>query len=179
MILGVSELLRLVREKKLVENLADRELTNPEGADFDLRIGALYRVKGKGVLGVDERETPTMEEIASYSSEENRSVTLEPNVYYVMKTIERVNTPKDIAILFRPRSTLYRSGIALFTGNVSPGYVGELNFGIINLRDEPFTLEMGARVCHAMFYQVIGKTASYRGQWQGGRTTTDGKEKQV
>lgn len=179
MILGVSELLRLVREKKLVENLADRELTNPEGAGFDLRIGALYRVKGKGFLGVDERETPTMEEIASYSSEENRSVTLEANVYYVMKTIERVNTPNDIAILFRPRSTLYRSGIALFTGNVSPGYVGELNFGIINLRDEPFTLEMGARVCHAMFYQIVGETVSYRGQWQGGRTTTDGKEKQV
>lgn len=179
MILGVSELLRLVREKKLVENLAERELTNPEGAGFDLRIGALYQVKGKGFLGVEERETPAMEEIVSYSSEETRSVVLEPNVYYVMKTIERVNTPNDIAILFRSRSTLYRSGVALFTGNVSPGYVGELNFGIMNLRIEPFTLEMGARVCHAIFYQVVGETAAYRGQWQGGRTTTDGKEKQV
>jgi len=179
MIFGVSELLRLVREKKLVENLAERELTNPEGAGFDFRIGALYRVKGKGFLGVEKRETPAMEEIVSYSSEENRSVALEPNVYYVMKTIERVNTPNDIAILFRPRSTLYRSGVALFTGNVSPGYIGELNFGIMNLLNEPFTLEMGARVCHAMFYQVIGETAAYRGQWQGGRTTTDGKEKQV
>lgn len=179
MILGVSELLSLVREKKLVENLSERELTNPEGAGFDFRIGTLYRVKGKGFLGVHERETPEMEEIVNYSSEEKHSVSLEPHMYYVMKTIERVNTPNDIAILFRPRSTLYRSGIALFTGNVSPGYAGELNFGIMNLRDELFTLEMGARVCHAMFYQVVGETASYRGQWQGGRTTTDGKEKQV
>ncbi len=47
MILGVSEILRLVREKKLVENLSERELTNPEGAGFDFRIGALYRVKSK------------------------------------------------------------------------------------------------------------------------------------
>jgi len=179
MILGISELLRLVREKKLVENLSERELTNPEGAGFDLRAGALYQVKGKGFLGVKERETPAMTEIISYSSEKNNSVSLEPNVYYVIKTIERVNTPADIAILFRPRSTLYRSGLALLTGNVSPGYVGELNFGLINLRPEPFILEMGARVCHAMFYQVTGATAAYRGQWQGGRTTTDGKEKQV
>ena len=179
MILGPSELLRLVREKNLVENLSERELTNPEGAGFDLRIGTLYRVTGKGLLGVEERETPKMEEMASYSSEKNNSVSLEPNIYYVAKTIERVNTPNNIAILFRPRSTLYRSGIALFTGNVSPGYNGELNFGIMNLRDEPFILEMGARVCHAMFYQVAGETATYRGQWQGGRTTTDGKEKQV
>jgi deoxycytidine triphosphate deaminase len=179
MILGVSELLRLVREKKLVENLAERELNNPEGAGFDFRVGALYRVNGKGFLGVSERETPAMEEIVSYSPKENCSVALEPHIYYVMKTIERVNTPNDVAILFRPRSTLYRSGIALFTGNVSPGYVGELNFGIMNLRPEPFMLEMGARICHAMFYQVVGETAAYRGQWQGGRTTTDGKEKQV
>lgn len=179
MILGVSELFRLVREKKLVENLAERELTNPEGAGFDFRIGTIYGVKGSGFLGIHDRETPAMEEIASYSPEENRSVTLEPNVYYVMKTVERINTPNDVAVLFRPRSTLYRSGVALFTGNASPGYCGELNFGIMNLRNEPFTLEMGARVCHAMFYQVIGETSPYRGQWQGGRTTTHGKEKQV
>lgn len=179
MILGTSELLRFVSEKKLVENLSERELTNPEGAGFDLRIGALYQVRGGGFLGVDERETPPMEEVTNYSSKKSRSVSLEPHVYYVMKTIERVNTPNDIAILFRPRSTLYRSGVALFTGNVSPGYVGELNFGIMNLRDEPFTLEIGARVCHAMFYQIANATAPYRGQWQGGRTTTTGRETQV
>lgn len=171
--------MRLVHEKKLVENLSERELTNPEGAGFDFRVGALYRISGKGFLGVTDRETPTMKEVIAFSSSENHSFALEPNVYYVAKTIERVNTPSDIAILFRSRSTLFRSGVTLFTGNVSPGYVGELNFGIMNLRNEPFVLEMGARICHAMFYQVVGETAAYRGQWQGGRATTDGKEKQV
>ena len=87
MILGVSELLRLVREKNLVENLSERELTNPEGAGFDFRIGALYQMKGKGFLGVDERETPIMKEVATYSSKKNRSVILKPYIYYVMKTI--------------------------------------------------------------------------------------------
>ena len=38
MILGPKKLLELVKKKKLVENLAHRELTNPEGAGFDLRL---------------------------------------------------------------------------------------------------------------------------------------------
>jgi deoxycytidine triphosphate deaminase len=179
MILGTTELLRLVREKKLVEHLSERELTNPEGAGFDLRLGALYQVEGEGFLGVSERETPQMKTVAAYVADMQQSVTLEPKVYYVAKTIERVNTPEDILVLFRPRSTLYRSGIALFTGNVSPGYVGEMYFGIINLRDKPFVIELGARFCHAMFYQVAGASASYRGQWQGGRATTEKREEQV
>lgn len=179
MILGISEILRLVKEKKLVEGLSERELQNPEGAGFDLRIGGLYRINGSGFLGVTERETPDAEPIAEFSETEKRRVALEPQTYYLMKTIERVNTPLDIAILFRPRSTLFRSGVTIFTGACSPGYQGELFFGMVNLRDEPFTLEMGARVCHAMFYQVIGDTAQYRGQWQGGRTTTTGRETQV
>jgi deoxycytidine triphosphate deaminase len=179
MILGVSEILRLVKDQKLVENLSERELTNPEGAGFDLRIGGLYRPKGEGFLGVTERETPDMETVAEFSAAENRTAVLKPNEYFVMKTVERVNTPADIAILFRPRSTLFRSGVTIFTGACSPGYCGELFFGIINLSLAPFTLEMGARVCHATFYQVTGETASYRGQWQGGRQTTSGKETQV
>ncbi|KKP65265.1 MAG: Deoxycytidine deaminase, partial [Candidatus Roizmanbacteria bacterium GW2011_GWC2_35_12] len=36
MILGPKILLKLVKEKNLVEGLADRELTTPEGAGFDL-----------------------------------------------------------------------------------------------------------------------------------------------
>ena len=56
---------------------------------------------------------------------------------------------------------------------------GELNFGVINFSAEPFRLELGARIVHAMFYQIKGDTAPYRGQWQGGRQTTSGRETQV
>ena len=41
MILGPAKLLELVHKKKLVEGLSDRELTNPEGAGFDLRLGVV------------------------------------------------------------------------------------------------------------------------------------------
>jgi len=179
MILGIKKLLQLVKEKKLVENLSERELKNPEGAGFDFRIGELYEVSGKGFLGVEERETPKISLVAKFEEGKMKKVTLEPKTYYLMKTMEKLNLPENLVAIFTPRSTLYRSGVYIFGGQSAPGYKGELTMGIYNFRAEPFELEMGARVLHMMFFEVKGKTSLYRGQWQGGRVTTEKKEKQV
>jgi len=179
MILGVEELLKLVKEQKLVENLSERELKNPEGAGFDLRIGELYEIKGQGFLGVEERKTPEIKLVAKYDEKRVKKVILKPNVYYLMKTIEKLNMPDNLLALFTPRSTLFRSGIYIFGGQTAPGYKGELTTGICNFGKENFELDIGSRVLHIMFFEVKGKSSSYRGQWQGGRVTTKRKEKQV
>lgn len=179
MILGVDKLLKLVKEKKLVENLSERELKNPEGAGFDLRLGEIYKVSGKGFLGIEERQTPKTKLLAKYNSKKKQAFTFKPGTYYLMKTVEKINTPSNILILFRPRSTIQRSGMAIFTANASPGYCGELIFGIANSGPCDIKIDLGARVVHAMFYEVRGKTNLYRGQWQGGRVSTKKKEKQV
>jgi len=179
MILGVKKLLELVKKKKLVENLSERELKNPEGAGFDIRIGELYEVKGKGFLGVEERETPEIKLVAKYKKDKSQKVTLLPRTYYLMKTIEKLSMPDNLLALFTPRSTLYRSGVYIFGGQTAPGYKGELTTGIYNFRDKGFKLEMGSRVIHIMFFEVKGKSNLYRGQWQGGRVTTKKKEKQI
>lgn len=179
MILGTKELLKLVKEKKLVENLSERELENPEGAGFDLRIGEIYEISGNGFLGIDERDTPKTKLLAKYNSKEKKTFNIKPGEYYLMRTIEKVNTPEDILIVFCPRSTLYRSGLMIFSGNVSPGYRGELTMGIGNLGSSEIKIELGSRVVHAIFFEVRGGTNLYRGQWQGGRVSTEKKEKQV
>lgn len=179
MTLGTKKLLKLVKEKKLVENLSERELKNPEGAGFDFRLGEIYQISGKGFLGVEERETPGTKLLAKYEERKRESFIFKPGKYYLMKTVEKVNTPEDLLILFRPRSTIYRSGMMIFTGNVSPGYKGELTFGVINLGPSPIKIELGARVVHAMFFEVRGGTNLYRGQWQGGRVSTKKRERQV
>jgi deoxycytidine triphosphate deaminase len=179
MFLGAKELLQLVKDKKLMEGLCERELTTPEGAGFDIRIGELYKISGKGFMGVTERSTPGMELIAKFEEAETIKVSLEPCTYYLMKTIEKVNMPQDLLAISTPRSTLFRSGVYIFGGQVPPGYCGELSMGIYNFRNEPFELEMGARVLHIMFSQVQGESNLYRGQWQGGRVTTEQKEKQI
>lgn len=179
MFLGAKELLQLVKEKKLMEGLCERELTTPEGAGFDIRIGELYKIKGKGFMGVTERETPDMELVVKYEEGKTIKAVLEPQVYYLMKTIEKVNMPNDLLAISTPRSTLFRSGVYIFGGQVPPGYCGELSMGIYNFRNEPFELEMGARVLHIMFSEVKGESNLYQGQWQGGRVTTENREKQI
>ena len=178
MILGIDKLHKLVKDKKLVENLCQRELENPEGAGFDLRLGEIYELKSNSFLGVEERKTPDINLLAEFK-DRKQSFIFKPGKYYLMRTVERVNTPEDIMIIFRPRTTVFRSGMMIFTGNVAPGYCGKLIFGIINLGPVDVEIELGARVVHAMFYKIDGKTHLYKGQWQNGRVTSKKKEKQI
>lgn len=180
MFLGVDLLHKLVKERKLVENLCDRELNNPEGAGFDLRAGEFFKIKGsKGFLGVDERETCDIESVAKYEEGKGNKLIIKPGDFYLVKTMEKVNLPDNLIGFFKPRTTMQRMGLFFRSSQVSPGYSGELNFAIKNEGPCEVTIELGARICHVMFAEVKGKTNLYRGQWQGGRTTTDGKEKQV
>src|SRR3989344_4460572 len=137
--IGTNELLRLVKENNLVENLSERELTNPEGAGFDLRVGEVFRIKdGESFLGETERLTPEVESIAKYG--EKNEIILKSGEFVLIKTMEKVNLPSDVAAIFRPRSTLQRSGIGLFTATANPGYSGELTFGMCNLGKNNFRI---------------------------------------
>ena len=177
--IGTKELLRLVKEQKLVEDLCERELENPEGAGFDLRVGEVFIIgDGEAFLGETERHTPKVGSIAKYG--EKKEIILKPGEFVLVKTIEKVNLPKNIAAIFRPRSTLQRCGIGLFTAAASPGYCGELTFGMANLGKNNFRLEMGTRIAHIIFFDTSENISAYRGQWQGGRVSTDGnREVQV
>ncbi len=191
MILGPKKLLQLVKTKKLVENLSERELTNPEGAGFDLRLGEVYKISGKAFLGITERHTADITLIADYRpiishhdrdakrQAKNVSVTIKPGEFYLVKTVESVNMPENLTASITPRSTTYRSGLFIRTGNVPPGYCGGLTFGLSNEGPIPVTIEMGARFVHIQFSEVSGGGSMYRGQWQGGRVTAKKKEKQV
>ena len=180
MILGHSELKKLIKYHKLVTGLSERERKNPEGAVFDLRLEKLYRLKGKAFLGIEERETPKLEELASFNEKKRQSITLKPGEYYLTKTIEEVNLPENIAALFKPRSTTFRSGLILRTGFANPGYKGPLYFGLFNAGSIPVEVELGARYVSVYFVEVKGKAVhTYRGQWQGGRATTEKRERQI
>lgn len=179
MILGPKILLKLVKEKKLVENLAERELKNPEGAGFDLRLGEVYEISGKAFLGIDERHTANIKLVAKYNKKKRSKVKIKPGDFFLVKTIETVNMPQNLSANITPRSTLYRSGLFLRTGNSPPGYCGGLIFGLKNEGAAVVEIELGARICHIQFSEVKGGGSPYRGQWQGGRVTTSKKEKQV
>ena len=179
MILGPQKLLELVKEIKLVEGLSEREFTNPEGAGFDLRLGEVYEISGDAFLGETERKTADIKLVQEYKEGEKRTIEIKPGDYFLVSTIEKVNMPLNLTANFKPRTTTFRSGLFLRTGNVAPGYSGKLTFGLKN--DGPITvvIEMGARFVHMQVEEVLGEGSQYRGQWQGGRVAATEKEVQV
>lgn len=179
MVLGPKKLLQLVKEIKLVENLSERELTNPEGAGFDLRLGEVYKISGKAFLGVTERHTADITLVAKFDAKKTTSIKIKPGDFFLVKTVENVNMPQNLTASITPRSTTYRSGLFIRTGNVPPGYCGGLTFGLSNEGPVAVEIEMGARFVHIQFQEVDGGGNMYRGQWQGGRVTAKKKEKQV
>jgi len=179
MILGPQKLLELVKEIKLVEDLSERELTNPEGAGFDLRLGEVYKISGDAFLGETHRKTADIEKVAEYNPKKTSSIVIKPGDYFLVSTIEKVNIPTFLTANFKPRTTTFRSGLFLRTGNVAPGYQGKLTFGLKNEGPIEVTIELGARFVHMQVEEVLGEGAQYRGQWQGGRVAATKKEKQV
>jgi deoxycytidine triphosphate deaminase len=179
MILGPKILLKLVKEEKLVEGLSERELTNPEGAGFDLRLGEVFKIKGEAFLGETHRKTPDIESIIAYEEGKKQSVKIKPGDFFLVKTIEKINLPIDLSAVILPRTTTFRSGLFMRTGPIQPGYQGELTFGLKNEGPITVEIEMGARFAHVIFHEIRGGGSRYRGQWQGGRVSATKREKQV
>ena len=103
----------------------------------------------------------------------------EAATYILVTTMETLSLPDDVTALITPRSTLYRSGVSLFTGNVAPGYNGVLTFGMLNNGQAHFDIISAARFAHIMFYQVTDAVNEYKGQWQGGRVSQPDLEVQI
>jgi deoxycytidine triphosphate deaminase len=188
MILGIKKLHELVKEINLVENLCEREMNNPEGAGFDLRLGEVYELEGDGFLGVEERQTPAAKLVAPNHPQTpppkgggttEDAFVFAPGKYYLVKTMEKVNLPTNLSGIIFPRTTMFRSGIGMFNGIVQPGYSGELTFGVCNLGPSNIKISFGARIAHITFHEVLGEGNQYKGQWQGGRVSTDRKEVQI
>src|SRR3989338_219575 len=180
MVIGPKKLLELVKEVNLVSDLDKRELENPEGAGFDLRLGAVHKISGGAAfLGIHERETPTIETLYVFKKNEHQEIRIDPGDFYLLQTIEEVNLPKNITAQILPRTTTFRSGLIIRTGPVQPGYQGSITFACFNAGPLPVVLELGCRFVHIQFFWIDGEGEMYRGQWQGGRDTTKKREKQV
>jgi len=179
MILGIDKLLKLVKTKNLVENLSERELTNPEGCGFDLCLGQVHKISGVGFMGLTERNSVDSKLILEFDPKKTRSIIIRPGESYLVTTREKLNMPLNLTAAMWLRSTLFRSGLIMSGGKIDPGYTGELSFLLFNAGQCKMKIELGARIVHIMFFEINGKTNAYRGQWKGGRVTSKKKEVQV
>ena len=130
MILSSGKILELNKKYNLLENLSERETSNPEGVGIDIRVGEVYRLEGEGYLGETERKTPEAKKIADIKNGDKFFV-LKPGELVLIKTIERINVPAEKISIEEgsesrhlmahpyPRTTLQRSGV-FFRGCWTP-----------------------------------------------------------
>lgn len=171
--LGFDKLQELVTQQKLLENLTNKELNKKGGVAFDLRIGEIHEFIGEGFLSIDETKTPPTNLLGKYEENKSNKIVLQPNKYYIVKSIEKVNLPKEIACIMISRTTLFRSGLLLLAGLGDPGYSGEITAGLINLTDKPFTIELGSRIANIIFYKIEGNANEYISNYHGGLIGTN------
>ena len=161
--MGYDKILELIDKKKLIENV-DKNNVQPSGVD--LRAKAIYRLKNGGYLGVKNRQTPNVDIISNKVGEK---IILEPNEFVLVETMEKVNMPNDLLALILPRSSLFRCGVSLHTAVVDPGFIGTLTFGMKNMSDHSFELEIGSKIGQIVFEEVKGNEKLYNGKYQGGK----------
>jgi len=187
-VIGINEILRRVKKEKLIENLGARELKNPEGVGVDLRLGAVHKIVQGGAFieadilsGLGKRKGVKTELLAKFKKGKRKQpeVVIKPGDYYLVSSVESLNTPKDLMPVVFSRTSLFRAGLLLLNSKTDPGYKGTLTMGLKNLSEFEVKLQLGARICNIVFFRIEGKTISYRGQHQGGRISPSDVEQQV
>lgn len=187
-VLGLNEIHKRIKKDKLIENLGTRDLNNPEGVGVDLRLGSVHKIiKGGAFIQGDRqqalgnRKGVETKEVAKFKEDvaDQTWVTIKPGDYYLVQTVESVNTPTDLMPIIHVRTSLFRAGLLLLNSKTDPGYSGKLTMGLTNLSSFSVRLQIGARICNIIFHKIKGKTVNYRGQHQGGRVSPKKAERQV
>lgn len=187
-VLGLDQIHKRIKKQKLVEGLGDRELNNPEGVGVDLRLGKIFEIveggafiETDGKAGLGKRKGVKTKMLAEYKrdSDVQVDVLIKPGEYYLVQTVESVNTPQDLMPMVYSRGSLFRAGVLLLASKTDPGYKGVLTFGLANLSKFDLRVQMGARICNIIFHKIQGSSVGYRGQHQGGRVTPEEEEQQV
>ena len=82
MIISSLRVLELNEKYNLIEGLCERELTNPEGIDLELRVGSVEKIVGPSYLGLIKRSSAKTEIIGDIKRDkEGKIITLNPRDY--------------------------------------------------------------------------------------------------
>ena len=115
----------------------------------------------KRLLGNEAGPLPTYQsahaagmDVHAFLSED---VTIEPGKIFLVPTGFAIAVPEGYEAQLRPRSGLAcKFGVTLpnCTGTIDADYRGEVKVALINLGQEPFTVESGMRICQMIVKPV-------------------------
>jgi dCTP deaminase len=103
---------------------------------------------------------------ASYDLRIGEATSLLHGTFTLAHSLEWVEIPSDLAATLRTRSSYGRRGIMVTAGFVDPGFKGQLTLGLVNMGNEPLTIDKGERVVQMILHQVSSGNEVYQGRYQ-------------
>lgn len=164
--LSREQLLSLIQsERPLITELVDIEnQVQPNGVDLTLL--EIARHAGEGAIGIDSADR-VLPELQNLEFDADGWLTLEPGSYHIVYN-EIVDIPKNLMALGRPRSSLTRCGVTIYTAVWDAGYNGRSTSMLEVINPAGFRVQKHARVMQLVFFGMSEAPAEgYRGRYQG------------
>lgn len=167
MILSDRSILKLMEEKKLVIDPADREQIQP--ASVDVRLGHTFSVVEDNPSGVI-----TMDHQIQYKTITTDTYVLLPGQFVLATTMEYFVLPDNLTAFVEGRSSLGRMGLFIQNaGWVDPGFEGEITLELFNANRCAIELRSGRRVGQMVFAEMDQPALRpYNGKYQRQRGAT-------
>jgi len=101
-----------------------------------------------------------------YEKSRGKTLVIPPKTHAVVRTVERVELPRDVGGVTKLRSSLSRVGIMFNNaGWVDPGFRGTLSLSVFNSNDVPFRIKAGTRICQLILIKVDRESEGYSGKY--------------
>ena len=161
MIVGKSDLLRIIEKQRLVIDPFESSSVRCNGVDLSISERIVRLENDNEILDTHNNHIDRY-----YSTEQSPSFVIFPNEHMLACTHERIILPNDIVGLVTLRSTYTRLGLSAPCGMVEAGFNGQLTLEIIG-GSFPVRIYAGDRVFHIIFMELTGDhKATYRGKYQ-------------
>jgi len=116
MIISPKQLLKLVKSKKLVEGLSQRELTNPKAPVLICVWEKCIKFPAKH-SSVNAPPNCDITLVAAFGKQ--KSIKIKPGDFFLVKTIEKINLPINLSAVIMPRTTHSARGFSCGPGRFS------------------------------------------------------------
>jgi dCTP deaminase len=163
MILSEKTIRHLLSTGKLVIEPLDEKQIQP--ASIDLRIADEILMLGGKEIDFGKAQ--------AYKKIRAREIVLPPRTGVLIRTVEHIELPNDVAGTTRLRSSLSRIGIFMNNaGWVDPGFKGTLTLSVFNANACSVKIRPGTRFLQLVLMKLDTESGGYEGKYLGQRAIT-------
>ncbi len=169
MVLTRNEILKLIKEEKLLIEPFDESIVRENG--LDLRIGDEYAFYSFENQVIDPTKIENVKELFSVIKAKDGKIVINPNSFVLLTTLEYVKFPENVVGFCNLRSTWARYGLSIPPTIIDAGFEGNITIELVNASKNYIVLKPGLRFLHVVLVETKSNV-KYKGKYLGQRGVT-------